>query len=91
MPQVKDQGPPVHDLRHEAASRLFEAKFTIEQVALVTGHKDWKMLKRYTNLRPEQLHKLKAAPVVTPPEAQSAKAVRQSAFITVRVSSQWRL
>ncbi|WP_414695705.1 hypothetical protein [Phenylobacterium sp.] len=49
------------------------------------------MLKRYTNLRPEQLHKLKAAPVVTPPEAQSAKAVRQSAFITVRVSSQWRL
>lgn len=45
-----------HDLRHEAASRLFEAGFTIEQVALVTGHKDWKMLKRYTNLRPEDLH-----------------------------------
>jgi hypothetical protein len=34
-----------HDLRHEAASRLFEAGFAIEQVALVTGHKDWKMLK----------------------------------------------
>ncbi|KAF0180743.1 MAG: integrase family protein [Caulobacteraceae bacterium] len=45
-----------HDLRHEAASRLFEAGFKIEQVALVTGHKDWKMLKRYTNLRPEGLH-----------------------------------
>jgi integrase len=27
-----------HDLRHEAASRFFEAGFTIEQVALVTGH-----------------------------------------------------
>lgn len=47
-----------HDLRHEAASRLFEAGFTIEQVALVTGHRDWKMLKRYTNLRPEHLHRV---------------------------------
>ncbi len=44
-----------HDLRHEATSRLFEAGFAIEQVALVTGHKDWKMLKRYANLRPESL------------------------------------
>jgi integrase len=47
-----------HDLRHEAASRLFEAGFTIEQVALVTGHRDWKMLKRYTHLRPEDLHRM---------------------------------
>jgi integrase len=46
-----------HDLRHEATSRLFEAGLTIEPVALVTGHKDWKMLRRYTNLRPEALHK----------------------------------
>jgi integrase len=46
-----------HDLRHAATSRLFEAGLTIEQVALVTGHKDWKMLRRYTNLRPEALHR----------------------------------
>lgn len=45
-----------HDMRHEATSRLFEAGLTIEQVPLVTGHKDWKMLKRYTQLRPENLH-----------------------------------
>jgi integrase len=45
-----------HDLRHEGTSRLFEAGFRIEQVALVTGHKDWKMLRRYTHLRPESLH-----------------------------------
>ncbi|MBB6464994.1 site-specific integrase [Aminobacter sp. NyZ550] len=50
-----------HDLRHEGTSRLFEAGFTIEQVALVTGHKDWKMLKRYTHLKPEALHALLAA------------------------------
>lgn len=47
-----------HDLRHEGTSRLFEAGLTIEQVPLVTGHKDWKMLKRYTQLRPENLHAL---------------------------------
>ncbi len=45
-----------HDLRHEATSCLFEAGLSIEKVALVTGHKDWKMLRRYTNLRPESLH-----------------------------------
>jgi integrase len=45
-----------HDLRHEGTSRLFEAGFTIEQVALVSGHKDWKMLRRYTHLKPESLH-----------------------------------
>jgi integrase len=45
-----------HDLRHEGTSRLFEAGFSIQQVALVTGHKDWKMLRRYTHLKPESLH-----------------------------------
>jgi integrase len=45
-----------HDLRHEGTSRLFEAGFRIEQVSLVTGHKDWKMLRRYTHLKPESLH-----------------------------------
>jgi integrase len=47
-----------HDLRHEGTSRLFEAGLTIERVALVTGHKDWRMLRRYTNLRPEDLHQM---------------------------------
>ena len=49
-----------HDLRHEGTSRLFEAGFSIEQVSLVTGHKDWKMLRRYTHLRPEALHGIAA-------------------------------
>ena len=50
-----------HDLRHEGTSRLFEAGLTLEKVALVTGHKDWKMLRRYTNLKAEDLHKLQKA------------------------------
>jgi len=40
-------------LRHEGTRRLFEAGLQIEQVALVTGHKDWKMLKRYTHVSPD--------------------------------------
>lgn len=47
----------LHDMRHEGTSRLFEQAFAIEQVALVTGHADWKHLKRYTQLKPEDLHK----------------------------------
>ena len=46
-----------HDLRHEGTSRLFEAGYEVQQVALVTGHKDWRHLRRYTNLRPEDLHR----------------------------------
>lgn len=46
----------IHDLRHEGTSRLFEAGFPIQEVALVTGHKDWRHLRRYTNLKPESVH-----------------------------------
>lgn len=44
-----------HDLRHEATSRLFEKGLNIMEVASITGHKDLKMLKRYTHLRAEDL------------------------------------
>lgn len=42
-----------HDLRHEAISRMFEAGLSIPQVALVSGHRSWEQLKRYTQLSPE--------------------------------------
>jgi integrase len=62
-----------HDLRHEGTSRLFEAGFSIEQVALVTGHRDWKMLRRYTHLKPEGLHKAYSESAV-PAAAIAARA-----------------
>ncbi|RFB80371.1 site-specific integrase [Methylovirgula sp. 4M-Z18] len=40
-----------HDLRHEGISRLFEMGWNIPHVAAVSGHRDWKSLKRYTHLR----------------------------------------
>ena len=62
-----------HDLRHEGTSRLFEAGFAIEQVSLVTGHKDWKMLRRYTHIRPEALHRLAASRPPFPLETRAAE------------------
>jgi integrase len=47
----------LHDLRHEAISRFFEAGYRIEQVALISGHRDWAMLKRYTDVRAADLHR----------------------------------
>jgi len=46
-----------HDLRHEGISRLFEKGYQIHEVALVSGHKDWKQLKRYTQLKAKDLHR----------------------------------
>jgi integrase len=44
-----------HDLRREAATRMLEAGMRIEQVALVTGHREWRTLQRYSALRPEDV------------------------------------
>ena len=47
----------LHDLRHEATSRLFEKGLNQMEAASVTGHKTLQMLKRYTHLRAEDLAK----------------------------------
>ena len=44
-----------HDLRHEATSRFFEKGLNVMEVASITGHKDQRMLQRYTHLRAEDL------------------------------------
>jgi len=46
-----------HDLRHDGVSRLFEAGYQVEQVALVSGHRDWQQLRRYTQIKAEGLHR----------------------------------
>ena len=46
-----------HDLRHEVTSRLFELGLGLMEVASITGHKDLRMLRRYTHLRAEDLVK----------------------------------
>jgi len=44
-----------HDLRHEAISRFFELGLSIPEVALISGHRDPRMLFRYTHLRAEDV------------------------------------
>ncbi len=45
----------LHDLRHEATSRLFERTDLREtEIGYVTGHTDPRMLQRYYNKRPEE-------------------------------------
>lgn len=44
-----------HDLRHEAISRFFERGLNIAEVAIISGHKDPRMLFRYTHLRASDL------------------------------------
>jgi integrase len=44
-----------HDLRHEATSRFFEKGLNVMEAASVTGHKDLRMLKRYTHLDASKL------------------------------------
>ena len=44
----------LHDLRHEATSRLAE-RLNVLELAAITGHRDLKMLQRYTHIRAENL------------------------------------
>lgn len=54
--EKKDENLVFHDLRHEAASRLFELNgvdgqvWDVPRVSAVTGHRDWGMLQRYTQI-----------------------------------------
>lgn len=45
----------LHDLRHEATSRLFERGLSIVEVQQVTLHSQWATLQRYCNLNPGDL------------------------------------
>jgi len=44
-----------HDLRHRAITDLFAKGLTIEQVALISGHKTWAQLRRYTQTQPQSI------------------------------------
>ena len=44
-----------HDLRHEGITRLFDAGLSIPEVAMISGHKSWGMLKRYTHMSPKSV------------------------------------
>lgn len=56
-----DVVPPIpdlhfHDLRHRATAQFFRMGLDIPRVALLTGHKTWAMLRRYTDIKPADVH-----------------------------------
>ena len=51
MPGAMTSQLQIHDLRHEAIER----GLSLPEVALISGHRDYRMLLRYTHLRPENL------------------------------------
>src|SRR5262249_17658107 len=44
-----------HDLRHEAVSRFFERGLNVPEVAMISGHRDPRMLFRYTHPKAEEV------------------------------------
>jgi integrase len=46
----------LHDCRHLATVKLFRLGLDIPRVAMITGHRSWENLKRYTNLTPADVH-----------------------------------
>lgn len=61
-----------HDLRHEAISRFFERGLSVPEVALISGHRDPRMLFRYTHLRAEDVAKKLAGNQAPSKEAPTA-------------------
>ncbi len=55
MPSIADLR--FHDLRHTGITRLFWAGLKIEEVAQISGHTNWSQLRRYTHIRPEDVHR----------------------------------
>lgn len=62
----------VHDLRHEAITRLFEQGYSIEEVSDISGHKDWETLKHYRIGDSSRLHD---GPIANMLAAQGRKRV----------------
>ena len=60
--ELRSEDLHFHDLRHEAISRLFERGLSVPEVAHISGHKDARMLFRYSHaVRERVLEKLDAA------------------------------
>jgi integrase len=60
-----------HDLRHRATSEFFRMGLDIPQVALLTGHKTWTMLRRYTEIKAADVHAALAQEPIQPKDAMT--------------------
>ena len=77
-----------HDLRHEATSQLFERGCQIHEVAQFTLHESWNELKRYTNLKPENVRELKSPGALAELRSRGRQAIVVSAQPPSRAARQ---
>jgi integrase len=68
-----------HDFRHEGTSRLFEIGYPIEVVQMFTGHEDWAMLKRYTQIKPKNLKRIQPIPAAVVNQDEVTKLAMEQA------------
>lgn len=68
-----------HDLRHRGTADLFRMGLDIPRVALLTGHKSWQMLRRYTAIKPADVHAALAAPKKKPAAKRAGNVVKLNA------------
>ena len=71
-----------HDFRHEGIYRLFERGLQIHQVALISGHKQWTTLQRYTHVKPETVESLQLLRSMTQPEQLIMAVIISTYFIS---------
>lgn len=69
----QDVTPPIvdlhfHDLRHRATASFFRMGLDIPRVALLTGHKTWAMLARYTKITASDVHDSIKTPEIPAPD-----------------------
>lgn len=72
MLMIRDRKDPRNKTGNDQRIPLFGAT-GFDAWALVTGHKDWKMLRRYTHIRPETLHRLAASLAPSPLATRAAE------------------
>jgi integrase len=65
--RAKIEGLRFHDLRHEAISRFFEFGLTAPEVASISGHRDMRMLFRYSHSERQRV--LRQLDTIPPKEA----------------------
>jgi integrase len=68
-----------HDLRHRATAEFFRMGLDIPKVALLTGHKTWAMLRRYTQIKPDDVHLAAAQHAAQATNIMPMKAKRKKA------------
>jgi integrase len=76
--------PPIvdlhfHDLRHRATAEFFRMGLDIPRVALLTGHKTWTMLRRYTDIKAADVHAALEPAPADPPRGDNVVPLKASA------------